>query len=139
MELKIPLASLDRCFQAVIPGMLTTATLEGEPNMIAVSYVHRIDDKHVAVSRQFFRKTQANLQRNPRAAVAVMDPFTMETYRLSLRFDHEESSGPIFEHMSARIDAAAAMTGMHGTFRLQASMVFEVTAVEQAPGVILKD
>ncbi len=135
MALKLPLESLDRCFQAVIPGMFTTASLDGEPNMIAVSYVHRIDDKHVAISRQFFRKTHANLQENPRARVALMDPMTMDTYRLSLRFDHEETSGPIFEHMSARIDAAASMTGMHGVFRLQAAIVFEVTDVEHVPGV----
>ena len=136
MALTIPLEKLDRCFQAVIPGMLTTASLDGEPNMIAVSYVHRIDEARVAISRQFLKKTHSNLAQNPRALVAVMDPLTMETYRLSLRFDHEETSGPIFEHMAARIDAAAAMTGMHGVFRLQAAIVFDVTSVEQIPGVV---
>jgi adenylate cyclase len=133
--LAIPLEKLERCFQAVIPGMLTTASRDGEPNMIAVSFVHRLDERHVAISRQFFRKTHANLRENPRAQVAVMDPATMDTYRLGLRFDHEESSGPLFDFMSTRIDAAASMTGMKGVFRLQAADVFEVLAVEHVPGI----
>lgn len=51
----ISLERLGRCFDAVTPGMLTTCSREGMPNIIAVSYVHRIDDRHVAISRQFFR------------------------------------------------------------------------------------
>jgi hypothetical protein len=135
----IPLESLGRCFEAVIPGMFTTASRDGTPNMIAVSYVHRIDDRHVALSRQFFRKTHANLAENPRAQVAVMDPHTLRTYRLDLRFVREETEGPLFDTMSRRVDAVASMTGMKGVFKLQASIVFEVLAVEEAPGVFKEE
>jgi flavin reductase (DIM6/NTAB) family NADH-FMN oxidoreductase RutF len=132
----LDLDRLERCFQAVIPGMLTTCSRDGVPNMIAVSYVHRVDDRRVAISRQFFRKTHANLAENPRACVAVMDPRTMETWRLALRFDHEETCGALFDTMSARVDAVASMTGMSGVFRLQAVGVFEVLSVEAVPGVL---
>lgn len=131
MTLAIPLGRLARCFEAVIPGMLTTCSRAGVPNMIAVSYVHRIDDDHVAISRQFFRKTHANLVENPYAQVAVIDPLTLDTYRLDLRFSHEETSGPLFEVLQSRVDAVASQTGMSGVFRVCAAGVFEVIAVEQ--------
>jgi adenylate cyclase len=127
----IALAGLTRCFDAVLPGMLTTCSRDGMPNIIAVSYVHRIDDTHVAISRQFFKKTHQNLVDNPHAQVAVMDPLTMDTYRLDLRFSHEETSGPLFDIMQARVDAVASQTGMSGVFRVAAAGVFEVLAVEQ--------
>jgi adenylate cyclase len=128
-----PLSQIARCFEAIIPGMLTTCSQEGVPNMIAVSYVHRIDDTRVAISRQFFRKTHANLLENPRAQVAVMDPVTMETFRLDLRFSHEETSGPIFDILQARVDAVAAHTGMSGVFRVAAAGIFDVLDVEHVP------
>jgi hypothetical protein len=134
--LSIPLEQLARCFEAVIPATLSTCSRNGVPNMIAVSHVHRIDDRHVAISRQFFRKTNANLRENPRAVVTVTDPPTMNLYRLGVRFDHEETSGTLFDAMAARLEAVASMTGMKGIFRLQAIGVFEVLSVECVPGVI---
>lgn len=131
MSLTPPLDQLARCFEAVIPGMLTTCSRAGVPNMIAVSYVHRVDETHVAISRQFFRKTHENLVENPHAQVAVMDPVNMDTYRLDLRFSHEETSGPLFEILRARVDAVASQTGMRGVFQVVAAVVFEVTGVEQ--------
>ncbi len=127
----IPLERLARCFEAVIPGMLTTSSRAGVPNMIAVSYVHRIDDTHVGISRQFFKKTHANLVENPYAQVAVVDPLTLDTFRLDVRFTHEETDGPLFELMQARVDAVASHTGMSGVFRVVAAGIFEVLAVEQ--------
>jgi adenylate cyclase len=134
--LAIPLERLARCFEAVIPAMFATCSPDGVPNVIAVSYVHRIDERHVALSRQFFRKTHANLVGNPRASVAVMDPANMDTFRLALRFDHEETSGALFDVMATRVQAVASLTGMAGVFRLQAVDVFEVLSVEQVPGVL---
>ncbi len=133
----IALEQLARCFEAVIPGMLTTVSRDGVPNMIAVSHVHRLDDRHLALSRQFFRKTHANLAENPYAQVAVQDPTTQHTYRIDLRFDHEETSGEIFDLMSARVDAVASMTGMSGVFRMQAAVIFEVLEIEHVPATFV--
>lgn len=130
MSLTPSLERLARCFEAVIPGMLTTCSRAGVPNMIAVSYVHRVDDTHVAISRQFFRKTHENLAENPYAQVAVMDPVNMDTYRLDLKFSHEESSGPLYEILRARVDAVASQTGMSGVFRVVAAVVFQVIGIE---------
>jgi GAF domain/Pyridoxamine 5'-phosphate oxidase len=136
-EPAIPLERLARCFQAIIPSMLATAARDGVPNIVPVSYAHVVDAHHVALSRQFFRKTQANLLENPTALLIVQDPVTRETYRLGIRFAHEETSGALFDLMSARIDAVAAVSGMSHVFRLQAACVFEVLSVERIPGVLV--
>jgi hypothetical protein len=135
-DLTIPLEQLAPCFQGIIPSILATASREGITNIIPVSYTHLVDAHHVALSRQFFRKTHANLLENPSAQLIVMDPHTRESYRLVVRFDHEERSGPLFDLLSARLDVVAARTGMTGVFALQAATIFEVLSVEWIPGVV---
>ena len=91
-----------RCFQGVIPSLLATADASGVPNVTYISQVHHVDDRHVALSRQFFNKTSRNLEQNPRAAVELYDPVTFEAWRLRLAFLRSETSGPLFD-----IDGAA--------------------------------
>jgi hypothetical protein len=67
---------------------------------------------------------------NKHAMVSVWDPLTFEVYKLHLRFARSETSGPTFETMASRIEAIASHTGMTGIFRLLASDVFEVTAID---------
>jgi hypothetical protein len=132
----LSLAQIARCLESVIPSVLATCSADGVPNVMALSDVYLVDERHVAVSRQFFRKTQANLAANPRASLVVIDPETQESYRLSLRLDREERSGPLFDLMAARLKAVASMTGMTGVFRLEGSVVFEVLGVEQITGAL---
>ena len=134
--LSVPLSTLERCFQGIIPSLVATADAEGVPNVTYVSQVHFVDDRHVALSRQFFNKTTRNLQVNPRACIELYDPVTFEAYRLRARFVREESSGPLFESMSLRIQVIASHTGMSGVFRLLAADVFEVEAVERVDGFL---
>ena len=51
--------------------MMTTCSLEGEPNITEISQVHLVDDTHVALSHQFFNKTQRNVRENPHASVLM--------------------------------------------------------------------
>ncbi|MET0594756.1 MAG: GAF domain-containing protein [Polyangiaceae bacterium] len=125
-----------RCFQGVVPSTIATADVNGVPNITYLSHVFRIDDTHVALSCQFFNKTKANVLANPYATVDLLDPATLETYRLELRYDHAETSGALFDTMSMRIDAIASHTGMRGIFRLISSDVYEVISVEYREGVI---
>jgi hypothetical protein len=39
----------------------------------------------------------------------MLDPRTLQAYRVGLRFDHSESSGPLFESMSLQLQAIAPM------------------------------
>lgn len=133
------LSDLARCFQGVTPSLIATVDGRGVPNITYVSQVYYVDDRHVALSCQFFNKTRRNLDENPRACVEMYDPLTLQAYRLRLRFLRSEKQGPLFDTMSARIEAIASATGMKGIFRLIAADVFEVQSVETVEGFLAAD
>lgn len=130
------LADLRNCFQGIVPSIIATSDAAGIPNVTYVSQIYLIDDRQVALSRQFFNKTSRNLEQNPLTCAEVYDPVTMEAFRLRLRFVRSEKSGPLFDTMSMRIDAIASHTGMTGVFRLIGADVFEVLAIERVEGFI---
>jgi hypothetical protein len=136
MNRSIPLAALSRCFQGIVPSIIATSDAQGTPNVTYLSQVYRVDDGHVALSRQFFNKTSRNLDQNPFACVETCDPLTMQAYRLRLKFLRSETTGALFEMMKLRIDAIASHTGMTGIFRLIAADLFEVESVELVEGFL---
>jgi len=129
----IALESLAPCFQGLIPATLYTCSRDGEPNAALLSHVEYVDARHVALSFQFFNKSRRNIAENPKAMVRICDPDTMQVYQLRLRYVRSESSGPVFETMSARIEAIASYSGLKGIFRLIAADIYEVLAVAPAP------
>jgi len=128
----IPLESLGSCFQGLIPATLYTCSKDGVPNAALLSHVEYVDPRHVALSFQFCNKSRRNIAENPQAMVRVYDPDTMQAYRLRLRYIRSESSGPLFESMSLRIEAIASHSGLEGIFKLLAADVYEVLAVDAA-------
>jgi adenylate cyclase len=132
----LALSDIARCLQGIIPSGIVTSDAAGIPNVTFISQLFPVDGQHVALSRQFFNKTSRNLQQTRRAAAEVIDPLTLEAYRLDLTFVRSETSGPLFEEMARRIDAIAAHTGMSGVFRLVASDVCRVEKIEKVDGFI---
>jgi len=130
----LPLEDLWACFQGIIPAALSTCAADGTPNITFISQVYYVDSKHVAISFQFFNKTHRNVRENPFACVVLLDPRTLHAYRFRLRFDHSESTGPLFECMSLQLQAVASYSGMTDVFRLLAADVYEVLAVERLEG-----
>ena len=130
------LADLSRCFLGVIPAIVATSDADRMPNVTYVSQVFYVDERHVALSCQFFNKTRRNLDANPLACAQVVDPLTFQAYRLRLRFLRSEASGPLFDSMAIRIEAIASQTGMAGVFRLLSADVFEVISADRVEGFL---
>lgn len=103
----------------------------------AGTQVFYVDSKRVALSRQFFQQDPANLESNPLACLEFFDPLTLDAYRALVRYDRSETSGPLFDAMSARIQAIATHTGMAGIFRLIAADVCEVVSLERVDGFLM--
>ncbi|HET9468470.1 MAG TPA: GAF domain-containing protein [Vicinamibacterales bacterium] len=137
MSAPLKLSDLPQCFQGVTPSLIATVDGRGVPNITYVSQVYYLDERHVALSCQFFNKTRRNLDENPRACVEMLDPLTLQAYRIRLKFLRSEKEGPLFDTMSARIEAIASATGMKGVFRLIAADVFEVQSLEKVEGFLV--
>jgi len=127
----IVLADLQRCFAGVLPSIISTCSRSGVPNVTYLSQISRVDARRIALSRQFFNKTRQNVAENPFACVQVIDPITFRTYDIDLRFEHSETTGPLFELMATRIQAIASHTGMLGVFKLLSADVYEVLAIRE--------
>ncbi len=122
----MPLESIRACLQGVIPSMIVTCSADGVPNVTLLSIVHYVDEERVSLTRQFFNKTRANLEVNPWAQVAVIDPETCDQFLLDLRFLHTETEGPTFDALKTNLDAIASQTGMSGVFRLRGADIYRV-------------
>jgi hypothetical protein len=128
----VPLRDIEDCFQGIVPSAIATCSAAGVPNTTEISIVHRVDDEYVALSRQFFNKTIANLQGNPHGQVTVIDPQTGRQFELDFLYERTETDGALFNQMSARLEAVASQMGMSKVFRLTAAdicRVLECTAV----------
>jgi adenylate cyclase len=126
----ITLRDLAPSLEGLIPPVIATCSAAGEPNLTYLSSVQVLDDDHVVLSNQFFGKTVANLDENPRASVLVQDAETGRLYRIQMRFARRETGGPVFDELSARIDAIAAMMGMEAVFKLRSADIYSVDRCE---------
>lgn len=128
------LGEIRQCLEGAIPAVMGTCAADGTPNVVYISQVFYVDERHVALSFQFFNKTRQNILANPHATVVLLDPRTAAYFRLSLRYLRTESEGPLFESMRAQLAGIASHTGMEGVFRLLGSDVYEVERIEALEG-----
>ncbi|MGE4242035.1 GAF domain-containing protein [Ramlibacter sp.] len=128
------LGDIRACFEGAVPAIVATCASDGVPNVAYISQVYYVDERHVALSFQFFNKTRQNILANPVATVLLLDPRTAQFHRLGLRFRRTETEGPLFEGMKAQLAGIASHTGMQGVFRLLGADVYEVEAIESLEG-----
>lgn len=117
--------------QGAIPAMIASSSAEGIPNATYISQVYYVDDRHIALSRQFFNKTVRNIAENPVVTVVVTCPVTYAIYKLLLRFTESRQEGEVYELMSVQLEAIAGVQGKSGTFSLLAADIFEVIKIER--------
>src|ERR1051326_6753061 len=115
--------------QGAIPSVLATCSASGEPNTTVISQVFFVDEKHVALSFQFFNKTIRNVRENPKAMVSIIHPGTFEMWDIQIEYDRSETEGEVFDQMDMQLEAIASMTGMSGVFHLQAADIYKVSSV----------
>ncbi|MDM0073161.1 GAF domain-containing protein [Variovorax sp. J2P1-59] len=130
----LSLHAIRGCFEGAIPAIMSTCAEDGTPNVAYISQVNYVDERHVALSFQFFNKTRQNILANPYSSVLLIDPASAAYYRLHLRYLRTETSGPLFESMKAQLAGIASYSGMAGVFRLLGSDVYEVEAIESVEG-----
>ncbi|MEQ8348817.1 MAG: pyridoxamine 5'-phosphate oxidase family protein [Sneathiellaceae bacterium] len=117
--------------QGALPSIVSTCSLDGEPNATIISQVYFVDPTHVALSHQFFNKTHRNVRENPQLFCLVTAANDYSSWGLTLRFDHPETAGPVFDAMDMQIEAIASLTGMSGIFKLKAADIYEVLSVQK--------
>jgi hypothetical protein len=131
---RIALGAIRPCMEGAIPAVMATCAVDGTPNVAYISQVYYVDERHVALSFQFFNKTRQNILDNPHATVLVLHPVMAQFYRLHIRYLRTETAGPLFESMKAQLAGIASHTGMAGVFHLRGADVYEVQDIEQLEG-----
>jgi hypothetical protein len=132
--MSVDLAEVRPCMEGAIPAMMATCAPDGTPNVAYISQVFHVDDRHVALSFQFFNKTRQNILAQPQATVLMLHPVTARFYRLHLRYLRTETSGPVFEGMKAQLAGIASHSGMADVFRLRGADIYAVLALEAVAG-----
>jgi adenylate cyclase len=121
------------CLECLIPATVASASLEGIPNITWLSIVHRLDETHIGLSRQFFRKTGANLEATGHLQLLVLHPRTGRQFKLDLEHEQTETEGPRYEWMKVQLDAIASQSGMGKVFRLRGIEICRVRSIEAVP------
>ena len=102
-------AEVQKLFKEVKDVVFTTVSTEGQPNSCVVGMKAVIDDETVYLADQFFKKTLANVQANPKVAIVFWQgPEAYELYGTA-RYVNE---GAEFEAQKAWVDAAFEQMGM---------------------------
>jgi len=117
--------------QGALPSALATVDENGTPNISYISQVFYVDDRHVALSNQFFNKSMRNIKTSGIATVNVIRPDNLTSWYLSLQYKETRTEGELFDNMQMQLEAIASMTGMEDVFKLKAAEIFEVIKVDE--------
>ena len=116
-------------FETVPAVVLSTASVDGQPNAAVVAMKKVIDDETVYVSDQFFKKTLANLKANAKVAIAFWGDGGAYQIHGTARYVDE---GEEFAAQKAWVDAAfqamgAPIVAKGGAF-VHVDAVFQMSA-----------
>ncbi len=100
---------VQKVFNDVDAVVFATARIDTQPNMCIIGMKKIIDDETVYLSDQFFKKTLANIEENPKVAVAFWNKDGAYEIYGTARYVNE---GAEFEEQSAWAEAAFEKMGM---------------------------
>lgn len=101
---------------------LAACSPEGVPHISYISRAQYLDAERIATSRQAFNQELEGLEPNAPVQALVLDPATVQEYRLDLRFLHTATDGDAYEEMRAYFDALSS----EPAFRLRGVDVHQV-------------
>ncbi len=128
--MSLSLSSIRDALEGGAPAVVATCSSDGIPNVSYLSDVQYIDERHLALSFQFFNKTRANVLANPFARLLVIHGGSAARWRLLVHYQRTETSGPLFEKMRARLAGIASQQGMTDVFRLRGADVYRVLSID---------
>ena len=105
---KMPQACQDLINNAYAAAF-STCSPDGVPNVVPVSMKQAVDDETVMVSDQYLRKTLANLQANPRAALSAWDDEGGFQVKGTVTYENE---GPRYEAVAAQVHEILRFHGL---------------------------
>ena len=79
---------------------VATSSLNGEPNVVAITFAKVVSDDEFLVMDNFMEKTEANLKANPRVAISCWDLNPQTKINRGYQFKGDarfETSGKVFE------------------------------------------
>ena len=124
-------AEIQEALQGFVPSVITTVSKENIPNLSYISQAHFVDNKHLAISWQFFNKTYKNLQNNSRFSVVVTSPSTFSMWKIDLIYIEFLTEGELFDELEVALEAIASMQGASEIFKLRAILIGEIVSIEQ--------
>src|SRR5580698_7462557 len=99
------MVSIPKYVQDFLPGKLAwvaTVSPNGEPNVTPKGSLKLLDENHVLFADLFSLKTRANLLKNDKIAITVVDPATAKGYQLKGTAELADS-GSLFETTTKQI------------------------------------
>lgn len=129
----LSLLSLREALEGGAPAVIATCAPDGTPNVSYLSDAQYVDERHLALSYQFFNKTRRNVLANAFVRILIIHPETAQRTRILAQYVRTEESGALFERMRARLAGIASHEGMADVFKLRGADVYRVLAVEPVP------
>lgn len=129
----LSLLSLREALEGGAPAVIATCAPDGTPNVSYLSDAQYVDERHLALSYQFFNKTRRNVLANSFVRILIIHPETAQRTRILAQYVRTEENGALFERMRARLAGIASHEGMADVFRLRGADVYRVLSVEPVP------
>ena len=109
------------------PTPIATADASGTPNVVYVSFLKVLDDETLMISNNFFLKTAANLEENPKMAVVCYDSETNKSFQIKGKIEVYKE-GEYFDDMLKWVH------GMNEKLPAKAAVIMKITDIYEAAG-----